>query len=76
MIKSYMLTLCAIVCMAFGLSAQVVTTEPSILQIDSQDVVVYFHADKGNKGLMGLAPGVDVYAHTGVITSQSKDDTD
>lgn len=56
--------------------AEVVTTEPSPLQISSHDVVIYFHADQGTKGLIGSAASAELYAHTGVITDKSKNDTD
>lgn len=61
--------------MAFGLplaaSAQVVTTSPAIVQTDSKNIVITFHADQGNKGLMGATSSTKVYAHTGVITDKS-----
>lgn len=61
-----------------GLTAfsQVVTTSPAIVQTNSKNVVITFHADRGTKGLAGLSPSVPVYAHTGVITSTSKSDSD
>lgn len=49
-----------------ALRAQVVTTVPDPLQEDSGNVVVYFHADEGNKGLAGLPADTHIYAHTGV----------
>ncbi|NOX87553.1 MAG: alpha-amylase, partial [Calditrichaeota bacterium] len=53
---------------------QVVTTEPPYATVHDS-VVVYFHADQGDKGLMNYA-GTDVYAHTGVITNLSTGPTD
>ncbi len=50
------------------MNAQVVTTEPSPLQEDSQNVVVYFHADQGNMGLKDQPASTALYAHTGVST--------
>ncbi len=75
--KSYItLFLMALVC-AFGMkAANVVTSDPSPLQESSPGVVVYFHADQGNKGLMGIGASTGVYAHTGVITSQSTSNSD
>lgn len=61
---------------AFPTSPQVVTTAPAVVQTDSRDIVVTFHADRGNRGLMNLPPGDAVYAHTGVITSASGSDSD
>ena len=52
-------------------TAQVVTTSPALVQTDSKNIVVTFHADRGNKGLMGLKSTDKIYAHTGVITSTS-----
>ena len=53
-----------------------VTSEPSPLVEDDSNVVIYFHADQGTGGLANLPATTPVYAHTGVITSQSKSDTD
>lgn len=63
--KCYFIALLAILAGWLGVSAQV-TTEPSPLQEDATDVVIYFHADQGNKGLMGVSSSTGVYAHTGV----------
>lgn len=75
--KSYYL---AIVMLLAGLlpvyAADVVTTEPSPLQESSTGVVVYFHADRGTKGLAGTQPATALYAHTGVITSESTNSSD
>lgn len=46
--------------------AQVVTTVPDPLQEDSENVEIYFHADQGNKALMGVPSTTHIYAHTGV----------
>lgn len=56
--------------------AQVVTTEPAVLQQNSQNVVIYFHADRGDRGLMDQPASQPVYAHTGVITNLSTSDSD
>ena len=55
----------------FASSAQVVTTSPDVLQSSSRNIVITFHADRGNRGLEGVAPPTKVYAHTGVITNLS-----
>lgn len=57
----------------FELAAQIVTTSPALLQEDSKDVVLTFHADSplGNKGLSGLDKSTPIYAHIGVITNKS-----
>lgn len=73
--KTYLMTLIAGLLCVLGMKAQV-TTEPSPLQEDAQNVVIYFHADQGNKGLEGVQPPTEVYAHTGVITNKSKDNSD
>jgi len=44
--------------------AQVVSTEPTPLQEDSQNVVAYFHADESNKGLTNMPAPTQIYAHT------------
>lgn len=53
-----------------------VTSQPTPLQEDSQDVTVFFHADQGNRGLEGVTPPTKIYAHTGVITSKSTSQSD
>lgn len=75
--KSYIVVLFFVLCGALGLNAAgVVTTEPSPLQQGSRDVVIYFHADQGSKGLKGSAASAELYAHTGVITDKSKNGSD
>ncbi|HSV87787.1 MAG TPA: alpha-amylase family glycosyl hydrolase [Bacteroidales bacterium] len=49
-------------------TAQVVTSVPAMPTANDR-VVITFHADRGNQGLMGFTG--DVYAHTGVITNLS-----
>ena len=73
--KLYLLSLIVAICANFGLRAQV-TTDPTPLQENSENVKIYFHADQGNKGLIGLNANTKVYAHTGLITSNSKGDGD
>lgn len=63
--KLYFLIIC-VLSIAFRLDAQVVTSDPSPLQEDSENVVIYFHADQGNKGLIGQPASAEIYAHTGV----------
>lgn len=58
-------------CLGMGIHAQIVTTSPAILQENSRDIVITFHADEGNKGLAGLTEKDAVYAHTGVILKGS-----
>lgn len=53
--------------------AQVITTDPAFPQVN-QMVTITFHADEGNGALAGFAG--DVYAHTGVITSNSTSPSD
>ncbi len=69
--KTYLMSLVMILATAFGLSAQV-TSEPSPLQEDSKDVKIFFHADQGNKGLMGLPATTKIYAHTGACLSNGE----
>jgi len=52
----------------FMVNAQVVTSVPALPTANDR-VVITFHADRGNQGLMGFTG--DVYAHTGVITNLS-----
>lgn len=77
MLKLKLTSLLAILALAIpALRAQVVTTEPTPLYDNSENVVIYFHANEGNKGLMNLPESTAIYAHTGVITSNSKNDSD
>lgn len=55
----------------YSLGAQCTSTPP-LLQENSQNVTVYFHADEGNQGLMGQPSTAQIYAHTGVITDKSE----
>lgn len=66
MLKTYLMTLLLVTACCLGLKAQV-TSEPTPLQEDSQGVTIFFHADQGNKGLMGLNGSTKIYAHTGVL---------
>lgn len=68
MMKTYIMTLLLLVAAITGVQAQV-TSEPSPLQEDSKEVKIFFHADQGNKGLMGLPATAKVFAHTGVCLS-------
>lgn len=51
--------------------AQVVTTDPVTLTQSAKGIVITFHADGGNKALMGTPSTGAIYAHTGLITSSS-----
>jgi 1,4-alpha-glucan branching enzyme len=57
----------------FFLSAQIITTQPEVVT-ENGKIDVVFNAAEGNKGLQGFTG--EVYAHTGVITSQSTNDAD
>lgn len=63
---------------AFGMSAQIVSTSPSPLQEHSKDVVLTYNAASplGNNQLKDLASEFDVYAHIGVITNLSTSGSD
>ena len=56
-----------------GLGAQIVTTEPD-LPTAGQSVTIYYDATEGTAGLKDYTG--DVYAHTGVLTSKSTDNSD
>lgn len=58
---------------ALSLSAQLITTDP-FFPTDQDQVVITFRATEGNAGLAGYTG--DVYAHTGVITSNSTSTSD
>ncbi len=71
MVKTYLSALLMIVLSVVGINAQI-TTEPTPLQEDSENVVIYFHADQGNGALKGLNASTALYAHTGVDLSDGK----
>ena len=52
--------------------SQVITTIPTFPN-ENDIVTIFYHADQGNGALDGVVP---IYAHTGVITSNSSSDTD
>ena len=58
-----------LLCLAGIVRAQVSST-PSPLQEDSQDIWIYFYADQGNKGLIDQPASQPVYAHTGACTDK------
>lgn len=53
--------------------AQVVTTDPAF-PTENNSVLIIFHADQGDQGLMGFTG--DIWAHTGVITDNSSSGSD
>jgi glycosidase len=55
-----------------GLAAQILTVDPVFPSVDDT-VTILYDATQGNAALLGVAP---VYAHTGVITSQSTSPSD
>ncbi len=61
------------ICIASSIFAQVAWMEPADATVDST-VTIYFDATQGDQGLMGFTG--DVYAHTGVITTESANDSD
>lgn len=74
--KSYISTLILLLAVAFGMKAQIVSSEPSPLQHNSENIVVYYYADQGNKGLINQPESQPIYAHTGVITTESANGAD
>ena len=69
MLKFKTLLLALFMVCACALSAQVVYTEPPMIQKSTQNFKVYFNAAKGAAGLKGYTG--DVYAHAGVVTNKS-----
>lgn len=70
-----LLALLALLPAAWSAQAQVVTTEPPIVQTDSRNIVITFHADQGSGELAGQPASAKLYAHTGVITDRSTSDS-
>jgi 1,4-alpha-glucan branching enzyme len=67
------LSLVLVLLITWFAKAQVVTSDPPI-PVESKSVTITYHADRGNQGLMDYTG--DVYAHTGVITSESTSGSD
>ncbi|MGW8317081.1 MAG: alpha-amylase family glycosyl hydrolase, partial [Bacteroidales bacterium] len=64
----------ALVCISgIDLYAQIITADPAF-PVPGDPVVITFDASQGSQGLMGYTG--DVYAHTGVITSESTSSSD
>ncbi len=47
-----------------------VSSKPSPLQEDSQDIYIYYYADQGSKGLIDQPASKPIYAHTGACTNK------
>ncbi len=58
---------------SFLLEAQVISADP-VMPVDDQPVTITFNAAEGSAGLEGYTG--DIYAHTGVITSESTGSSD
>ncbi|MDD4644454.1 MAG: Por secretion system protein, partial [Bacteroidales bacterium] len=71
--KSVFLCLAYLLSGVWCLNGQVITCDP-VFPTDSDSVTIIFNANEGNRGLAGYSGSV--YAHTGVITSQSSTGSD
>ena len=70
--KFFTLFMMAMFFASFSVTAQVITTSPAILQEESQNVVLTFHADQcGVAALQNLPSSTALYVHTGVVTDKS-----
>lgn len=74
MLKIKSLIVALLMLCAYVVNAQVVYTEPPIIQQSTKNFKVYFDASKGTAGLKGYEG--DVYAHAGVITTASASPSD
>lgn len=72
-LKNFLLLVCLIIS-GIVAKAELVYSNPAILQQNSDNVVIYFNAAEGTGGLKGETSGI--YAHTGVITDKSSSDSD
>ena len=72
--KKFTLLMSLLLCGVISNAAELVYSSPAIVQQSSKNIVVYFNAAEGTAGLKGLT--ADVYAHTGVITTESASDSD
>lgn len=67
--KKLLLILTTLLCFPIVIQAQV-SSKPSPLQEDSENIWIYFYADQGNKGLIDQPASKPVYAHTGACTNK------
>ena len=74
MLKIRTLLMTLLLACAYALNAQVVYTEPPVIQQSTKNFTVYFNAAEGTAGLKSYSG--TVYAHTGVITSASNSGSD
>lgn len=72
--KNIFLSLLLLFSLMVSSFAQVVTTNPAIITQESGEIEIIFDATKGSGGLKDYTG--DVYAHTGVITTDSKNNSD
>ena len=72
--KRYFISLWFVLAAVWSVQAQLITTTPAFVTEDCGEVTVVFDATQGTGGLAGY--GGTVYAHTGVITSESQSDSD
>lgn len=75
MIRNFTLAIAAAVATSIAVSAQC-TSMPPLMQEKTQNVVIYYHADQGNKGLINMPQTSEIYAHTGVLTNKSASASD
>lgn len=70
-LSTLILLTCMIVGGSIAKSAEIMYSDPTIIQRSSTNIKVYYNAAEGTAGLSGLTSGV--YAHTGVILSGDSD---
>ncbi len=73
MIRNIILTTLILLGFYSNITAQLISANP-VFPTDQNEVVITFDASEGNAGLAGFTG--DVYAHTGVITSNSTSGSD
>ena len=67
--KRLLYLIITILCAGVAARAQV-SSDPNPLQEDSQNVWIYYYADKGDKGLIDQPASSPIYAHTGACTNK------
>ena len=71
--KKSLLLLSLFVASILSAAAQIVTSNPPLLTQSSQNIVLTYHPDasESNKALANLSSSTAIYAHIGLITSNS-----
>ncbi len=75
MLMKYLAVFYFLAISAVKINAQLLTWTPAFPK-DNDNIVITLDASKGNQGLFNYSPTLDIYVHTGLITSNSSSSAD